>query len=243
MKVKDHYDKHLGNFYSWMVGDFAQKQIEQEAFFRKHNIESSLTNVAFDLGAGHGLQTVSLANLGFKVKAVDFNRQLLNELAANTKSMSVEVINSDILQFLEVEKSTADVIVCMGDTLTHLQSRDDVERFVQLASKHLSANGKLIISFRDLTTTLDGEQRFIPVKQDQQKILTCFLEYFSDYVTVHDILYENINDVWVQKISAYTKLRLSVNTIKEMLTKNQFNVLHEETINHMVHLIVRKTSR
>ena len=26
MSVKEHYDNHLGNFYSWMIGDFISKQ-------------------------------------------------------------------------------------------------------------------------------------------------------------------------------------------------------------------------
>lgn len=62
MKVKDHYDKHLGNFYSWMTGDFRAKQIEQQTFFQCHEIKGDRTSYAFDLGAAHGLQSVSLAS-------------------------------------------------------------------------------------------------------------------------------------------------------------------------------------
>jgi methylase of polypeptide subunit release factors len=111
MKVKDHYDKHLGNFYASMVGDFNQKQFEQEAFFRIHHITATTKKNAFDLGAGHGLQAVSLAKLGFKVKAVDFNSQLLDALCINCNSYSIEIINSDILHFLEREKTKVDIIV------------------------------------------------------------------------------------------------------------------------------------
>lgn len=76
MTAKEHYESHLGNFYSWMAGDFTEKQQEQQNFFTAHSILPRLNMIAFDLGAGHGLQSVSLANLGFSVTAIDFNTQL-----------------------------------------------------------------------------------------------------------------------------------------------------------------------
>jgi hypothetical protein len=33
MNARDHYDTHLAHFYSWMLGDFEEKQKAQEAFF------------------------------------------------------------------------------------------------------------------------------------------------------------------------------------------------------------------
>jgi 2-polyprenyl-3-methyl-5-hydroxy-6-metoxy-1,4-benzoquinol methylase len=242
MKVKEHYDKHLGNFYSWMVGDFQGKQTEQQIFFQTHEIKSDGTSYAFDLGAGHGLQSVSLARLGFKVKAIDFNRQLLDELKTNCLSLPVEIIEDDILQFLANEKLMADVIVCMGDTLTHLETISQVERLINLASQRLISRGKLILSFRDLTAELTGAQRFIPVKHDDQRLLTCFLEYFSDHVMVHDILHEKLNHQWSQKVSAYPKLRVSADIVRVWLEKNNFEILFCENINRMVHIIASKKS-
>ena len=101
MTVKDHYHHHLGKFYSWMTGDFAEKQQEQQKFFSDNEMKSSGNQIAFDLGSAHGLQTISLSNLGFYVKAVDFNRQLLDELAARSKDSDVEIIEDDILNFLK----------------------------------------------------------------------------------------------------------------------------------------------
>jgi hypothetical protein len=240
MKVKDHYDKHLGNFYSWMVGDFHARQAEQQAFFELHKIKALDTSYAFDLGAGHGLQSVSLAKFGFKVKAVDFNKQLLDELKINRQSLSIEIVEDDILHFLAGEKTIADVIACMGDTLTHLENLDQVEELIILSSRRLISHGKLILSFRDLTSELIGAQRFIPVRHDDQRLLTCFLEYFSDHVMVHDILHEKINQQWSQKVSAYPKLRISAQLISSLLEKNHFKISFCGSINGMVHIIASK---
>jgi predicted TPR repeat methyltransferase len=240
MKVKDHYDKHLGNFYSWMVGDFDAKQLEQEAFFRHQNITPAKTRIAFDLGAGHGLQALSLANLGFFVKAVDFNDQLLGELSNNRKGLPIEIVNADILDFLNHQSSPADVIVCMGDTITHLLNVNDVENLIKLSSQLLVDKGKLIFSFRDLSIALEQEQRFIAVKQDSERILTCFLEYFPDHVIVHDILHEKNNEQWIQKISSYPKLRLNNNILKNLFDENGFKTTFSDTVNRMSYVIGEK---
>src|ERR1700761_2195645 len=98
MNAKEHYDHHLGYFYSWMVGDFDEKQKEQEAYFNSNNIHPVSTKVAIDLGAGYGLQSISLAKLGFCVVAVDFNKQLLHELEQRSKGFKIPIIEGDIKQ-------------------------------------------------------------------------------------------------------------------------------------------------
>jgi hypothetical protein len=30
MAVKEHYDNHLGKYYSWMAGDFTEKRVEHQ---------------------------------------------------------------------------------------------------------------------------------------------------------------------------------------------------------------------
>ena len=240
MTVKDHYDKHLGNFYSWMIGNFLEKQLEQEVFFSENNIKPSASKVAFDLGAGHGLQAVSLAKLGFSVKAVDFNDQLLKELQTNKLGYDIDVIKSDLLLFLKNEKGKAGAIVCMGDTLTHLESISQVEQLVHNCSNLLIPKGKIIFSFRDLTTELKNVERFFAVKSDESRILTCFLEYFQDYVLVHDILYEKENGTWKQKVSVYPKLRINETQILKMLSENRIQLINSRIINRMTYLIGEK---
>ena len=240
MTARDHYDTHLANFYSWMVGDFDKKQREQEKFFGDNEIKPTSNRLAFDLGSGHGLQTISLLNLGFDVKAVDFNKQLLDELSSNAGDRNLEIFHDDILNFLRTYPAKAEVIVCMGDTLTHLQDLHEVNELITYISSHLETEGIVIFSFRDLTKELKAEQRFIPVKSGNSRILTCFLEYFPDHVMVHDILHEKQNDHWVQKTSAYPKLRLNEALISQILQQNNLALIKSETINGMIYLIGRR---
>jgi hypothetical protein len=240
MGTKEHYDQHLGNIYVWMCGAFEEKQIAQQTFFERNQIFPNSSKVAIDLGAAHGFQSVSLAKMGFDVTAVDFNEQLLTVLEANTTNLAVKIVSAELLTFLEHCVLQPELIVCMGDTLPHLESTIQVEKLFAVSAQKLSSRGKLVISFRDLVHELTGTHRFIPVRSDAQRILTCFLEFFPDKVMVHDMLQEREQDGWKQKVSAYAKLRLNEQLVTTMLMKHGFRIVKAETISRMIHVIAEK---
>ncbi len=240
MTAKEHYDHHLANIYAWMSGQFNVKRGEQQEYFRSRGIKTSQSALAFDLGAGHGLQAVSLANLGFEVVAVDFNAKLLAALASENASRNIKTVEQDIIAFLKSPGDTAALITCMGDTIAHFESLKTFNEFVDHAFGRLLPGGKLVLSFRDYSTPLQGSDRFIPVRADDTKILTCFLEYFDDHVMVHDILHVREGETWIQKVSAYPKLRLSEAIVTEALGLRGFIIAGTEAVRRMIHVIAVK---
>lgn len=240
MDTKTHYDNHLSRFYGWMAGDFSTLQKEQQQFFESHNILPVSSKRAIDLGCGHGLQSISLAMLGFSVTSVDFSKLLLDELQQRKGLLNISLWQSDLLQFLKQEHEPVELIVCMGDTITHLNTVKDVELMLSLSAKKLEHNGKMILSFRDLTIELREEHRFIPVRNDPERIHTCFLEYFPDHVKVYDILHKRKHEGWQQEISWYSKLRMNQEMMLQLLKKNNIDLQHAETIRGMIYLIGQK---
>jgi hypothetical protein len=83
----------------------------------------------------------------------------------------------------------------MGDTITHLDTKDAVETLIRLVFDALTPGGKFVVSYRDLSTETTGLDRFIPVDADERKVMTCFLEFDrSDTVLVHDLVYSRKGD-------------------------------------------------
>ncbi len=238
-KVKEHYVTLLADVYSWMSGDFREKVNQTREFFIKNNIKPSSTHLAIDLGSGHGIQSAALSEIGFDVTAVDFSEKLLAELKQNTAN-KVKIINGDIAEFSYPAEIKPELIVCMGDTITHLPSINDVNGLIKNAAKNLHKNGKLVLSYRDLSQDLSGVSRFIPVKSDDKRILTCFLEYFESHVMVNDILHEKVNDKWEMKVSRYPKLKLPVNEVEKMLRESGLSVKLSLVIQGMNYFIAEK---
>jgi hypothetical protein len=100
------------------------------------------------------------------------------------------------------------LILCMGDTLTHLPDQGSVQGLFDDVAESLEDGGTFIVTFRDYSSALIESKRFIPVRSDSERILTCFLEYDDGAVTVYDILHERDGAAWRQRVSAYRKLEV-----------------------------------
>ncbi len=240
MTAKEHYDNHLGNFYSWMVGDFMTKQQEHYSFLSEQNIRPLSSKIAIDLGAGHGISSISLAKLGYNIKAIDFNEQLLTELQINSKGLSVDIFKDDIRSIKKYSNTNPELIICWGDTLTHLDNIEEVIQLVNDCCKVLLKSGKLILSFRDYSSELLGDNRFIPVKADDSKILTCCLDYEPSRVRVTDLLYYKTENGWEQKVSSYYKVRLSPGFIVETIRQNGLSITFNNVVSRMITIIATK---
>ena len=98
-----------------------------------------------------------------------------------------------------------------------------------------------VVSFRDYCAALTGDQRFIPVRGDDTRILTCFLEYQPEVVVVHDILHQRTPEGWQTQVSHYRKLRLSPEQLITGLESHGFNVRREVGLRGMVRLIAQRS--
>lgn len=239
MSVKEHYENHLGHFYSWMTGDFQTKSNEFRNLLADNLILPSTNKIAIDLGAGHGLQSIPLAEIGFQVLAVDFNQQLLDELKVNAKDLKITTTNDDIKKVKHFADKP-ELIICCGDTLSHLNNKTEIEIFISDISNSLDSKGKVILSFRDYSSKLTGTDRFIPVKSDNNKILTCILDYEEEFVIVTDLLYEKVNEIWKQKVSTYKKVRLLTNEIVGHLEANSMTIKFNQLVNRLTTIIASK---
>jgi SAM-dependent methyltransferase len=241
--VSEHYERLLSKHYTWMAGaSFEEKVKEQNSFLSRtlgplaNNPEATL---AVDLGCGPGFQTIALAQLGFSpVIAVDTSSELLAELRSRVGNFPVRIEKADLRDLSTiVPAGQATVIVCMGDTLTHLPGKGAVTGLFRRAFDALRPGGRFIITYRDLTTELCGTDRFIPIRSDEDKIMTCFLEFESaESVMVHDLIYIREGAGWSLSKSSYRKTRLGMDWMCEELGKAGFTAVSQDLSGRLVAL-------
>ncbi|MFN8673612.1 MAG: class I SAM-dependent methyltransferase [Candidatus Sericytochromatia bacterium] len=242
MNVKEHYNNHLGKFYSWMIGDFENKKNEFKNFLNENKIIPTDSKNALDLGCGNGIQSQALIECGFKVIAIDFDKNLLKELSDKNLN-NIKIINDDIKNFENYLFSKPELIICAGDTISHLENKKEIEVFLSNLAANLKEKGKIVLSFRDYSNKLEGNDRFIPVKSDENKILTCILDYELEKVRVTDLLYEkDINNNWVQKVSSYFKIRISKQEIITFLENANMKIILDSFTNRMINIIAEKNA-
>jgi 2-polyprenyl-3-methyl-5-hydroxy-6-metoxy-1,4-benzoquinol methylase len=239
MTAKEHYENHLGHVYSWMMGNFKEKSNEFKSFLYEQAIVPVSNKIAVDLGTGHGIQSVALAAMGFRVLAIDFSQTLLDELERNAAAFDITALNEDIKNFKNFVDHP-ELIVCCGDTLSHLENKSEIKTLIADIAESLASNGKLILSFRDYSVELQGTDRFVPVRSEQDRILTCILNYDQEFVNVTDLLHERTKGAWTQEVSTYRKVRLIADEIAGDLKANGMKINFNQPVNRLTTIIATK---
>jgi hypothetical protein len=225
--VEEHYSRLLADVYSWMYGGWDAALARYAEFFKSREIEPRGSARAVDLGAGCGFQAIPLARLGFSVTAIDLDRKLLAELERHRDGANVETVCADIRDFRRHAPKPAELIVCMVDTLLHLDSQAAVAQLAADVFAALEPGGTFIATFRDFTVETKELDRFIPVRNDDKLVFTCFLEFEPDTVKVHDLVYRRTDGHWNFAKSFYRKLRLP--TAWVVVTLREAGFPHVET--------------
>lgn len=227
--VGAHYEELLADLYSWMHGDFDARVDAQVRWLRGVlGAEAATGNRprALDLGAGAGAEAIALARLGYEVVAVDASAKLVAEarhrVAEAGLAHGIEIVHDDLVAFLDEREAPASLAVCLGDTLTHLESPAMVQRMLRAARARIADGGTLVISYRDLSNELRALDRFFFVRSDASRMLTCFVEYELGRAIVHDIVHERTESGWQMRCSSYPKLRLSVDQVCSWLADAGF---------------------
>jgi SAM-dependent methyltransferase len=230
-----------------MFGVSFEERVKEQKSFLSYALENlecrQETTLAVDLGSGPGFQTIALAELGFSpVIAIDTSSELLDELRSHAGSLPIQTEKADLRDLsATVPGGHAAVIVCMGDTLTHLPNERDVSALFCGVFDALVPGGRFVITFRDLTTELQGTDRFILVRSSDERIMTCFLEYENpEYVVVHDLVHTRNGLEWSLSKSSYRKLRLSVDWLVQELGGAGLEVVSRGPAGRMEAIVTRK---
>lgn len=239
MGVREHYESLLARRYTWMLGDL-ETRIESERA-RLAALGVPRAGRAMDLGCGSGLHTLALARLGLApVLAIDLSPTLLAELRSRASGLPIETLEADLVDALRADPRELAVIACLGDTLPHLADRHAVDALLQTAAARLGPSGQLVLGFRDLRTPQTGAERFVPVRADDDAILTCFLEHQGDRVIVHDVLHERGPDGWRMQVSAYPKLTLDEPEVCARIEQAGLVVRHRATDRGLVTIVASR---
>ena len=107
----------------------------QKNFFQKYITGKKV----LDVGAATGNLSKFLKNEGYDVISIDINEKLIEQ----AREKNVDVKNLDMMRIDELEKF--DTIINVGNTLPHLNSKDEIFLFLKKAYSQLENNGKLII--------------------------------------------------------------------------------------------------
>ena len=241
MSVASHYDLHLAEHYSWLFGGLPERVAEHRALFESMGLArpKNAGARALDIGAGSGFPSIPIAQLGYDVLAVDLSEKLLSELRSSAAGLPIETRNDDILRCIaDMPADMFDVCLCMGDTLTHLQSFGDVQRLLREVHRVTKPGGRFVVAIRDFTEELKNDERFVLVHADESTVFTCMLEYDGDHVRVYDVVHRRGEAGWTMRVASYKKLRIAPDWLEKRLEGVGFTVVSRAVVHGLVTLVL-----
>lgn len=150
--VKDFYDQLASNYH--LIFEDWEASIRRQAAVLGAILEkecgSPQTVRILDCACGIGTQALGLAKLGFQVTACDLSPSAVERTRneAEKRGLSVRAFVSDMLDLTEVPDGEFDAVICMDNSLPHLESEELLQAAAQMRRK-LRSGALFMASIRD----------------------------------------------------------------------------------------------
>jgi SAM-dependent methyltransferase len=238
--VQEHYDTLLAGNYLWMAGGMKANIDAARTFLKDHSLISGTGGIALDLGAGCGFRAIPLADAGYRVTAVDISQEMLAILKSHAKGAAIRCIPGDILNIASWRGLAPELILCTGDTLTHLPNTGAVWELIKACGRELAPDTRMVISCRNYSFQPAGSSVIIPVRREDNRIFICRLDFWESNVMVSDFLYTRQDGCWRRACGTYPKLRISPEWLVNILTTSGFSVDKQDSSSDGITIVARR---
>jgi len=202
-----------------------ENRVKREAnfydyLFKKHNI-----NTILDCACGTGHHVMMLKHMGYDIKGSDLSPAMIDKARANLKENSLDV-TLKISDFKDLHKNFGkqfDAVICVGNSLPHLLTDEDLTLALNEMNAVLNENGILILEQRNYDKLLKDKKRFFPVAFRENDVFFYVLDFFPSEIIFNII---NINTS-TQTLDTYTTKynALKMDKLKELLHTSGFQVI------------------
>lgn len=165
-ELADHY--HL-IFENWELA--MERQAAALSSILRGSCGLTATASVLDCACGIGTQSLGLAKLGFRVTGCDLSPRAVERarLEASRRNLDIQFAAANMLDLSCFGDSTFDAVICMDNSLPHLETTEQLLRAAEQMRSRLRPGGSLMASIRDYDRLI--EER--PVVQGPS--------FYSDY--------------------------------------------------------------
>lgn len=141
-----HYDQIFEN---WETSIVRQATVLADILHRECGEGRSVR--VLDCACGIGTQSLGLAMKGFDVEGCDISSGAIQRARseASKRGLTVPFSVANMLQLTAVRRSSFDAVICIDNSLPHLESDEQLLQAAQQAHAKLRAGGSFIGSIRD----------------------------------------------------------------------------------------------
>jgi 2-polyprenyl-3-methyl-5-hydroxy-6-metoxy-1,4-benzoquinol methylase len=154
-----------------------------------------------DIACGTGGYSIELSRLGYDVTATDIDAAMIEALKNKLRDQGANIvcIKAGMLELADKLGQMYDLAFCIGNSIVHLNGRDEIVAFLETARGLLKTGGSLVIQIINFDRVLYKNIRELPVIKDDKIGLT-FERFYRFDKDMNKIFFRTILTVSEMKI-------------------------------------------
>jgi D-alanyl-D-alanine dipeptidase len=205
------------SFYDELAGSYDlliswKRRLRRERpFFMRVFKEFGVRRV-LDTACGTGMHAIAFHDWGFHVAGTDISLKMVEKAKENAGHRPIEFVQAG---FTELDKTHGiyDAVTCLGNSLPHVLTDDELDRSLFSMFNALLPGGVLIIHNNNYDRILSTKDRFMPLAHGRQGGRDClfmrFFDFHEDLLTFNVITLEKRSGEWMMHPNASTHRALT----------------------------------
>ncbi len=149
------------------------------ALLKEHHVANVL-----DAASGTGMHAIALSRQGFDVTGADLSRGMVEQARANARSAGVwvrleEAGFGNLSRFFSL--GSFDAVLCLGNSLPHVLSRDDLDKTLVDFAACLKPHGVLLVQNRNFDAVIADHARWMEPQSYSEKGAEWVFQRFYDF--------------------------------------------------------------
>lgn len=205
----DAFSEDYDRFVNW------ESRLNFELPWLLQQLDSAPGRRVLDAACGTGIHAIALAQRGFQAAGADLSAPMIDHARENASQagVSVQFVAAGFGQLAAAFPAPFDALLCLGNSLPHVLSEDELLAALRDFAACLRPGGLLILQNRNFDMVMAGLERWMEPQGhhegDREWIFVRFYDYLPDGLIQFNILTlhrANPSAGWAQRITT-TRLR------------------------------------
>ncbi len=135
-----------------------------------------------DIACGTGGYSLELCKMGYNMTATDLDGKMLEQLDRKSRSegCSINLVESDMLKLDQKLSARFNMAFCIGNSIVHLQSLQQIQEFLTKTKSLLENEGSLVLQIINFDRIILRDIRSLPTIENKNAGLTFERNYDYD---------------------------------------------------------------
>lgn len=168
-----------------------RKRLALEMPFLQRTLDRHRARTILDMACGTGWHVITLAQKGYTAAGCDASPQMIERARANAAEGQVDV-RFEVADFnrLDVFREIFDALLCLGNSLPHLLSQEELVKALRQMRGRLHEGGVLIFHNLNYDMRMVKRPRFFSANGTADALVWRFADYGPEFITFHTALFE-----------------------------------------------------